>query len=48
MDSILTVMTTAAGLLFSLSCAVLLEELLVGGFFKMFFTAKPVETREKQ
>ncbi len=47
MESILTVMTTAAGLIFSISCAVLVEELVVGGFFKMFFGPRAVETKQK-
>ena len=47
MENVLMVMTTAAGLLFSLSCAVLIEELVVGGFFKLFFTARHEVAKEK-
>lgn len=49
MQDLLTVMTTAAGLLFSISCAVLIEELIVGGFFRMFFVNRAeAATRDKQ
>jgi hypothetical protein len=41
MDSAMTVMTAAAGLLFSVACAVLIEELFVGSFFRLFFSAQP-------
>ena len=47
MNSILTLITVAAGLLFSLSCAILLEELLVGSFFRLFFTVRPERSRDK-
>jgi hypothetical protein len=48
MNSVLTLMTLAAGLLFSFSCAVLIEELVVGSFFRLFFATRPVEnSREK-
>ncbi len=47
MENVLTLMTTAAGLLFSISCAVLIEELLLGGVFKMFFAQRPQTTKEK-
>lgn len=40
MNSALTVMTTVAGLLFSLSFAILLEELIFGGLFRLFFAAR--------
>jgi hypothetical protein len=32
---------TTGGLLLSLACAVLLEELLVGGLFRLFFAPRP-------
>jgi hypothetical protein len=48
MQSAMTVITVAAGLLFSLSCAVLVEELFVGGFFRLFFAPRPERSREKQ
>ncbi len=47
MNSILTLMTVAAGLLFSLSCAILIEELFVGSFFRLFFAPPPERSREK-
>jgi hypothetical protein len=47
MNSILTLMTIAAGLLFSFSCAFLLEELFVGSFFRLFFTSQADRSREK-
>lgn len=48
MNTVMTVMTLAAGLLFSFSCAVLIEELVVGSFFRLFFAPRPVESpREK-
>jgi hypothetical protein len=47
MNSLMTVLTVAAGLLFSLSCAILLEELFVGSFFRLFFTPQPQRSREK-
>lgn len=47
MQSAMTVITVAAGLLFSLSCAVLVEEVFVGGFFRLFFAPRPERSREK-
>ena len=47
MNSILTLITVAAGLLFSLSCAILLEEIFVGSFFRLFFTVRQESTRDK-
>lgn len=47
MNSILTLITVAAGLLFSISCAILLEELFIGSFFRLFFTVSPERSREK-
>jgi len=34
-------MTTIGGLLLSLACAVLVEELFLGGLFRLFFAPKP-------
>lgn len=47
MQSAMTVVTVAAGFLFSLSCAVLIEELFVGGFFRLFFAPRPDGWRQK-
>ncbi len=47
MESVLMVMTTAAGLIFSISCAVLIEELLIGGFFKRFAGVRVSEPKQK-
>ena len=47
MNSVLTLVTVAAGLLFSLSCAILLEEIFVGSFFRLFFSPQPERSREK-
>jgi hypothetical protein len=35
-----TALITLGGLLLSLSCAVLLEELLLGGLFRLFFAPR--------
>jgi hypothetical protein len=42
MQSAMTVLTVVAGLVFSVSCALLVEELIFGGLFKLFFQVKPV------
>jgi hypothetical protein len=47
MNSVLTVVTVAAGLLLSLSCAILLEEIFVGSFFRLFFTPQPERSKQK-
>jgi hypothetical protein len=47
MNSVLTVVTVAAGLLFSLSCAILLEEIFVGSFFRLFFTPQSERSKQK-
>jgi hypothetical protein len=33
--------TTSAGLLLSIACALLLEELILGGLFRLFFSRRP-------
>jgi len=45
-----TALVTLGGLLLSLSFAVLLEELFLGGLFRLFFArrAKPVGAKERQ
>ena len=40
MESALTAATVAAGLFFSLSFALLIEELIFGGLFRLFFTQR--------
>jgi hypothetical protein len=40
MESAKMAITIAAGLLFSLSCAVLIEELIFGGLFRLFFARR--------
>lgn len=40
MQSAITVLTVIGGLLFSISCALLVEELIFGGLFKIFFKPK--------
>ena len=37
MQSAMTVLTVVGGLVFSVSCALLVEELIFGGLFKLFF-----------
>lgn len=53
MDSAMTLMTLSAGLLLSLSFAALLEELIFGGLFRLFFSARrahpaPTKTNPEQ
>jgi hypothetical protein len=45
MQSAMTILTVVGGLMFSLSCALLVEELIFGGLFKLFFHAKPVPVK---
>ena len=40
MQATATALITLGGLLLSLSCAVLLEELLLGGLFRLFFAPR--------
>ena len=40
-------MTAAAGLLFSMACAVLIEEVFVGSFFRLFFSPHAYRARVK-
>jgi hypothetical protein len=41
MQSTATALMTAGGLVLSLACAVLLEEVFVGGLFRLFFAPRP-------
>ncbi len=47
MEGALTAMTMAAALLFSLSCATLIEELIFGGLFRLFFAPRPEQPQTK-
>jgi hypothetical protein len=44
MDSTFTLFSVAAGLLLSIACAALLEELIFGGIFRLFFAPRPVNS----
>jgi hypothetical protein len=47
MESVTTIGVVAAGLFFSVACALLLEELIFGGLFRFFFaprTGRPQRT----
>jgi hypothetical protein len=52
MESAVTVMAVIAGLVFSLSCGLLIEELIFGGIFRMMsahrgaLAAAPVQERD--
>ena len=41
MQGAATALTTLGGLLLSLACAVLVEELFLGGLFRLFFAPRP-------
>ncbi len=41
MQGTATALVTVGGLVLSLSCAVLLEELFLGGLFRLFFAPRP-------
>ncbi len=41
MEAIASVLAVAGGLLLSLSCAVLLEELFIGGLCRLFLAPRP-------
>ena len=40
MECALTFMTISAGLLLSIACATLIEELFIGGLFRIFFAPR--------
>jgi len=40
-------MTISAGLLLSIACATLIEELFIGGLFRLFFAPRPVSPQQK-
>jgi hypothetical protein len=47
MQSATTVVMTVAALFFSLSCALLLEELVFGALFRLFFAPQPKRSKPK-
>jgi len=42
-----TALMSAGGLLLSFACAVLLEELVIGGLFRLFFGPRPVAGQKR-
>jgi hypothetical protein len=48
MESMVSFFTIVAGLLFSVACAVLVEEWIFGGLFKAFFTPRLVKVEERR
>jgi len=48
MESATTFMTVSAGLLLSIACAVLFEELIFGGLFRLFFARRQASPQQKQ
>jgi hypothetical protein len=42
-----TALTVVGGVVFSFSCAVLIEELLLGGLFRLFFAPRPVAGQKR-
>ncbi len=45
MQSAMTVLTVVGGLVFSVSCALLAEEVIFGGLFKIFFQRQTVPVK---
>jgi hypothetical protein len=43
-----TALVTIGGLVLSLSCAVLIEELFLGGLFRLFFAPRPGKSSGQQ
>lgn len=48
MECALTLMTISAGLLLSIACATLIEELFIGGLFRIFFAPRSEGPQTKQ
>jgi hypothetical protein len=48
MESMVSFFTVVAGLLFSVACAVLVEEWIFGGLFKAFCAPRLVKVEEKR
>jgi hypothetical protein len=42
-----TALMSAGGLVLSFACAVLLEELFIGGLFRLFFAPRPVAGQKR-
>jgi hypothetical protein len=48
MQMLITLMAVVAGLLFSVAVALLVEELIFGQVFRLFFTPQPVRVKTGQ
>ena len=48
MQGAATAMITLGGLLLSLACAVLVEELFLGGLFRLFFARRPAQKHSSE
>ena len=48
MEMLITFMSVVAGLLFSVAIALLVEELIFGQVFRLFFTPQPVRVKTGQ
>jgi len=48
MQMLITFMSVVAGLLFSVAIALLVEELIFGQVFRLFFTPQPVRVKTGQ
>jgi hypothetical protein len=48
MQTLITFMSVVAGLLFSVAVALLVEELIFGQVFRLFFTPQPVRVKTGQ
>ena len=48
MESLVAFFTIVAGLLFSVACAVLVEEWIFGGLFKAFFAPRLAKVEEQR
>jgi hypothetical protein len=48
MQMLITFMSVVAGLLFSVAVALLVEELIFGQVFRLFFTPQPVRVKTGQ
>ncbi len=47
MERAMTMCTVMGALVFSISCAMLLEELIFGGLFRLFFAPRPERSQLK-
>lgn len=47
MQGTATALVTLGGLVLSLSCAVLIEELVLGGLFRLFFAPRPGASQKR-